>query len=77
MVNKIIEEVKTELIAILDNLSAPHASITYIEYEAMFLIHEKLSENGMDPKSKINENNVDSFIMNSVVNHLQDIQRCK
>lgn len=76
MVDKIIEEVKDEIITILDNLGAPHASVSYVERESSFRVKQKLSEYGIDLGEMIEDELVYVYILDSIVRQLCDICRC-
>ncbi len=76
MVDKIIEEVKDEIITILDNLGAPHASVSYVECESSFRVKQKLSEYGIDLGEMIEDELVYVYILDSIVRQLYDICRC-
>ncbi len=76
MVDKIIEEVKDEIITILDNLGAPHASVSYVEWESSFRVKQKLSEYGIDLGEMIEDELVYVYILDSIVRQLCDICRC-
>ena len=76
MVEKIIEEVKSEIIDILDNLGAPHASVSYVENECADRVRIKLEECGIGLGEMIEDELVYVYILDKIISQLCEICRC-
>ena len=76
MVEKIIEEVKSEIIDILDNLGAPHASVSYVENECADRVRIKLEEHGIGLGEMIEDELVYVYILDKIISQLYEICRC-
>ena len=76
MVEKIIEEVKSEIIDILDNLGAIHASVSYVENECTDRVRIKLEEHGIGLGEMIEDELVYVYILDKIISQLYEICRC-
>ena len=76
MVEKIIEEVKSEIIDILDNLGAIHASVSYVENECTVRVRIKLEEYGIGLGEMIEDELVYVYILDKIIFQLYEICRC-